>query len=154
MIHTIKGFSLVNEAEVDVFWNCFGFSMIPQMLAIWSVVPLPFLNPACTSGSSWFTYCWSLAWRILSIFFICTLLKWNQDLKAVRRFPQSSFCFMPHHSPLPTCSPTLSPVQPAGPSGPEAPTQQLPSAAGPLRRPVSHMCVSSSLMHSLARDRA
>ena len=30
-------------------------------------LPLPFLNPACTSGSSWFTYCWSLAWRILSI---------------------------------------------------------------------------------------
>ena len=41
--------------------------MIQQMLAIWSLVPLPFLNPAWTSGSSWFTYCWSLAWRILSI---------------------------------------------------------------------------------------
>ena len=26
-----------------------------------------FINPASTSGSSWFTYCWSLAWRILSI---------------------------------------------------------------------------------------
>ena len=40
--------------------------MIQWMLAIWSLVPLPFLNPAWTSGSSWFT-CWSLAWRILSI---------------------------------------------------------------------------------------
>ena len=29
--------------------------------------PLPFLKPAWTSGSSQFTYCWSLAWRILSI---------------------------------------------------------------------------------------
>ena len=37
------------------------------MLAIWSLVPLPFLNPTCTSGSSRFTYCWSLAGRILSI---------------------------------------------------------------------------------------
>ena len=36
------------------------------MLAIWSLVPLPFLNH-WTSGSSQFTYCWSLAWRILSI---------------------------------------------------------------------------------------
>ena len=27
------------------------------MLAIWSPVPLPFLNPAWTSGSSQFTYC-------------------------------------------------------------------------------------------------
>ena len=41
--------------------------MIQQMLAIWSLVPLPFLKPAWTSGSSGFTYCWSLAWRILSI---------------------------------------------------------------------------------------
>ena len=43
------------------------FLMIQQMLAIWSLVSLPFLNPAWTSGSSPFTYCWSLAWRILSI---------------------------------------------------------------------------------------
>ena len=42
--------------------------MIQRMLAIWSLVPLPFLKPAWTSGSSRFTYCWSLAWRILSIF--------------------------------------------------------------------------------------
>ena len=41
--------------------------MIQQMLAIWSLIPLPFLNPAWTSGSSQFMYCWSLAWRILSI---------------------------------------------------------------------------------------
>ena len=41
--------------------------MIQQILAIWSLVPLPFLNPAWTSGSSQFMYYWSLAWRILSI---------------------------------------------------------------------------------------
>ena len=29
--------------------------------------PLPFLKPAWTSGSSQFTYCWRLAWRILRI---------------------------------------------------------------------------------------
>ena len=33
------------------FWNSLAFSMIQRMLAIWSVVPLPFLNPA------WFMYC-------------------------------------------------------------------------------------------------
>ena len=48
-------------------WNSLAFSIIQQMLAIWSLVPLPFLKPAWTSRSSWFTYCWSLAWRILSI---------------------------------------------------------------------------------------
>ena len=37
------------------------------MLAIWSLVPLPFLNSAWTPGSSLYMYCWSLAWRILSI---------------------------------------------------------------------------------------
>ena len=34
------------------FWNSLAFSMIQRMLAIWSLVPLPFLNPAWTSGSS------------------------------------------------------------------------------------------------------
>ena len=43
---TVKGFSVVNEAEVDFFWNSLAFSMIQQMLAIWSLVPLAFLNPA------------------------------------------------------------------------------------------------------------
>ena len=41
--------------------------MIQRMLAVWSLVPLPLWNPAYTSRSSWFMYCWSLAWRILSI---------------------------------------------------------------------------------------
>ena len=54
------------------FWNSLAFSMIQRMLAIWSLVPLPFLNPTWTSGSSRFIYCWSLAWRILST----TLLAW------------------------------------------------------------------------------
>ena len=67
MIHAVKGFGMVNKAEIDVFWNSLAFLMIQQMLAIWSLIPLPFLKPAWTSGSSRFTYCWSLAWRILSI---------------------------------------------------------------------------------------
>ena len=37
------------------------------MLEIWSLIPLPFLTSVCTSGSFWFTHCWSLAWRVLSI---------------------------------------------------------------------------------------
>ena len=40
------------------FWNFLAFLMIQQILAIWSLVPLPFLKPA------WFTYCWSLTCRI------------------------------------------------------------------------------------------
>ena len=69
VIHTVKGFGVVNEAEFFFFffWSPLAFSMIQWMLAIWSLVPLPFVKPAWTSGSSWFTYCWSLSWRILSI---------------------------------------------------------------------------------------
>ena len=37
------------------------------MLAIWPLLPLPFLNPAWKPGSSQFKYCRNLAWRILSI---------------------------------------------------------------------------------------
>ena len=51
--------------------------MIQQMLAIWSLVPLPFRKPAWASGTSRFTYCWSLAWRILSI----TLLAWTVNFQ-------------------------------------------------------------------------
>ena len=55
-IHTVKGFGTVNKAEIDVFfWNSLAFSMNQWMLAIWSLVPLPFLKPAWTSGSSRFT---------------------------------------------------------------------------------------------------
>ena len=63
-------------------WNCLAFLMIQCMLAIWSLVPLPFLNPAWTSGSSQFTYCWNLAWRILSI----TLLAWEMSTNVVWTF--------------------------------------------------------------------
>ena len=57
VIHTVKGFTIVNEEEVDVFleFSCFF---------LWSNRCWQF---ACISGSSWFTYCWRLAWRILSI---------------------------------------------------------------------------------------
>ena len=67
VIHTVKGFGIVNKAEIYVFLDCLAFPMIQRMLAIWSLVPLPFRKPARTPGSSQFTYCWSLAWTILSI---------------------------------------------------------------------------------------
>ena len=57
-----------------LFWSSLAFSMIQQMLAIWSLVP--FLNPAWTSGSSRFMYHWSVAWRILSI--ILLAVRWVQ----------------------------------------------------------------------------
>ena len=46
------------------FWNPLTFLMIQHLLTIWSLVPQYFLKPAWPSASSWFMYCWSLAWRI------------------------------------------------------------------------------------------
>ena len=67
VIHTVKGFGIVNKAEVDVSLQLSCFFDDPTDVGNLISVPLFFLNPAWTSGSSLFTYCWSLAWRILSI---------------------------------------------------------------------------------------
>ena len=57
VIHAVKGFSIVNEAEVDVFWNSLAFSMIQ-----WIVGNL-------ISGSSPFfkssLYIWKLSVHII-----------------------------------------------------------------------------------------
>ena len=60
VIHMVKGFGIANKAEIDVFLELSCFSMIQRILAIWYLVPLPFLKPASTSGRSWFLDCWSL----------------------------------------------------------------------------------------------
>ena len=50
VIHTVKGFDIVNKAEVNIFLELSCFFDDPWMLAIWSLVPLHFLNPAWTFG--------------------------------------------------------------------------------------------------------
>jgi len=50
-----------------LFWNSLAFSVIKWMLINWSLVLLSFLNTASTSEISQIRYCWSLAWRMLSI---------------------------------------------------------------------------------------
>ena len=83
VIHTVKGFGIVNKAEIDIFLELSCFYMIQRMLAIWCLVPLPFLKPAWTSGSSRFMYCWSLAWGILSDFEHYLSSIWNECNRAV-----------------------------------------------------------------------
>ena len=63
----VKGLSIVNEAEVDVFLEFSCFLYDPVDVGNLISVPLPFLNSTWTSGSSRFMYYWSLTWRILSI---------------------------------------------------------------------------------------
>ena len=55
--------------------------MIQWMLAISSLVPLPFPKPAWASEYSWFTYRWSLACRIFSITSLeCSEVKWSHSV--------------------------------------------------------------------------
>ena len=56
VVHIVKGFGVVSKAEVDVFMklSCFFYDPVDAL------VPLPFLNPAWTSESSWLTYRWKL----------------------------------------------------------------------------------------------
>ena len=74
VIHTVKGFSVVNEAEVDVFleFTCF----IYDPMGVYNLISgsSAFPKSSLYTGSSLFTYYWSLAWRILST----TLLVWVQ----------------------------------------------------------------------------
>ena len=74
------------------------------MLAIWSLVPLSFLNPDWTSGSSWFKYCWGLAWRILSTTLlsceISAIVRWQENLLNMRCYQSLSTSVLPGKSPV------------------------------------------------------
>ena len=67
MIHTVKGFGIVNKAEIDDFLELSCFFNDPADVGNLISVSSSFLKPAWTSESSQFMYCWSLAWRILSV---------------------------------------------------------------------------------------
>ena len=67
VIHTVKGFGIVNKTEVYVFLELSCFLDDPADVGNLISGSSSFLKPAWTSGSSQFMYCWSLAWRILSI---------------------------------------------------------------------------------------
>ena len=71
-----KGFSLVNDTKVDVFCNSllFLWSNGCWQFDLW--IRLPFLNSPYTSGSSQFTYCWSLPKGFWAL--ACQHVKWVQ----------------------------------------------------------------------------
>ena len=100
-----------------IFWNNLAFSMIQRMLVIWSLVPLFLQNSACIFVSSWFTYYWSLHWKIFCItllacemstivwkfehFLHCLLWDWNEnwpfpDLWSLLTFPDLLIYWVQH----------------------------------------------------------
>ena len=61
-------------SRLDVFLEFFCFLYGPTNVVSLISGSFAFAKPTCTSGSFWFTYCWSLTWRVLSI----TWLTWNE----------------------------------------------------------------------------
>ena len=88
VIHTVQGFDIVKKAEVDVFLELSCFFDDPTDVG--NLISGSSVNPAWTSGSSWFLYCWSLAWRILSItLLVCersAFLQWFERSLALSFF--------------------------------------------------------------------
>ena len=57
VIHAVKGFSIINEAEIDIFLEFSCFLCDPTDVGNLISGSSAFLNPVCTSGTSLFTYC-------------------------------------------------------------------------------------------------
>ena len=90
VIHTVKGFSGVNEAEVDIFLEFLAFSMIQRMLTIWSVSST-FSKSSLYIWSSQFMYCWSLAW-ILSITLPACEMSADRQAPLSMGFSRQEYC--------------------------------------------------------------
>ena len=61
VIHTVKGFDVVNKAEVDVFLELSCFFYDPTDVGNLTSASSAFSNTAWISGSSWSAYCWSFS---------------------------------------------------------------------------------------------
>ena len=67
MIHTIKGFGIVNKKEVDVFLELSRFFNDPVDAGNLISGSSAFSKSSLNIWKFTFMYCWILAWRILSI---------------------------------------------------------------------------------------
>ena len=67
VIHTVKGFGIVNKAEVDVFLELSSFFDDPLDVGNLISASSAFSKTSLNIWKFMFMYCWNLAWRILSI---------------------------------------------------------------------------------------
>ena len=102
--HTVKGFTVVNEAEVDIFleFSCFFYDPtdVDNFISDSSACS----NSSLNIWNFWFMHCWSLVWRIFSmtlpacemsaivlvwkLFGIAYLWTWNENLPFPELWPQ------------------------------------------------------------------
>ena len=67
VIHTVKGFGIVNKAEIDIFLELSCFFDDPVDVGNLISGASAFSKTSLNIWKFTFTFCWSLAWRILSI---------------------------------------------------------------------------------------
>ena len=67
VIYTVKGFGIISKGEVDAFLELSCFFNDPVDVGSLISGSSVFSKISLNIWSSRFTYCWSLAWRILSI---------------------------------------------------------------------------------------
>ena len=67
VIHIVKDFGIVNKAEIYIFLELSHFFDDPADVGNFISGSSAFSKTSVNIWSSWFMYCWSLAWRILSI---------------------------------------------------------------------------------------
>ena len=120
VIHTVKGFALVNKTEVDVFLelSCFfddpedvgnlisGSSAFKISLNIWKFMVHILLKPGLKNFQHYFTSMWdecscAVVWAFFGIAFLCD---WNENwpfpvLWPLLSFPNSlAYCMQHFHS--------------------------------------------------------
>ena len=93
VIHTVTEFGAVQKYMF--FWNSLAFSTIQQMLAIWSLVPLSFLNLLKSSLKDVEHYLTNVQWAqfngSLNILWHCPSFNWNENWPFPVLWPLLSF---------------------------------------------------------------
>ena len=93
VIHIVKSFTIVNGAEVDIFleFSCFFYD--PADVGNLISGSSNFSKCILYVWSCQFTYCWSLAWRIVSITLLscemCTIVLISQASKVMLKILQA-----------------------------------------------------------------
>ena len=80
VIPTVKDFGIVSKAEVDFFLELSCFFDDPTDVVYLISDSSTFSKSSFNNWNSWFMYCWTLAWRMLSI---TLLYVWNKCNYAV-----------------------------------------------------------------------
>ena len=114
VIHTVKGFGIVNKTEVDVLLDLSSIFNDPMDVGNLISTSSAFSKSSLNIWSSQFMCCWSLAWRIMSIILLAfemtpcqepahkippMIRSWGEDLTSKADQDSRDFEKLPQRSP-------------------------------------------------------